>query len=197
MKAKSILSLPLEAGRRGERFFALLNIERGRVSIALPRFCVREVDMKSQHEHPFKVIGTRPIRHDGVDKVTGRAPLWGRILRCRVSCTVKCYAAHNPHARIKSIDTSKAKALPGVKAVITGADFPEIGTGAAGKSEENFVNPRHLAFNIMARDTVLYDGHAVAAVAAISTHIAEEALTLITVEYEPLPFVQNVLEAMR
>ena len=108
----------------------------------------------------------------------------------------KVLRSPHPHARITSIETAEAQALPGVKAVITGADFPEIEPGML-QIGENFVNPRHLATNIMARGKVLYDGHAVAAVAATNPHVAEEALKLIRVEYEPLPFVQNVREAMR
>src|SRR5689334_420637 len=143
----------------------------------------------------LKVVGTRPIRPDGVDKVIGRAAfgadmtmpgmLWGKVLR-----------SPHAHARIKSIDTSKAAALPGVKAVVTSADFPEI------KSEEAFVgegpmNFRDLSYNCMARGKVLYDGHAVAAVAATSPAIAEEAVELIEVEYEVLPHVIDVEDAMK
>jgi CO/xanthine dehydrogenase Mo-binding subunit len=143
----------------------------------------------------LKVVGTRPIRPDGVDKVTGRANfgadmtmpgmLWGKIKR-----------SPHAHARIKSIDTSKAAALPGVKAVVTAADFPEI------PNEEAFVgegpmNFRDLSRNCMARGKALYEGHAVAAVAATEPWIAEEALDLIEVEYEVLPFVIDVEDAMR
>ena len=111
--------------------------------------------------------------------------LWGKVLR-----------SPHAHARIKSIDTSKAAALPGVKAVVTSADFPEI------PSEEAFVgegpmNFRDLSYNCMARGKVLYDGHAVAAVAATSPAIAEEALDLIEVEYEVLPHVIDVEDAMK
>ena len=151
--------------------------------------------MEAQHEHQFKVIGTRPIRHDGVDKVTGRAR-YGADIALPGLLHGKVLRSPHPHARIKSIETAEAQALPGVKAVITGADFPEIEPGML-QIGENFVNPRHLATNIMARGKVLYDGHAVAAVAATSPHVAEEALKLIRVEYEPLPFVQDVREAMQ
>src|SRR5271168_2298354 len=141
-----------------------------------------------------KVVGTRPIRPDGVDKVTGRANfgadmvmpgmLWGKVKR-----------SPHAHARIMSINTEKARALPGVKAVITWEDFPPI------PSEEAFVgegpmNFRDLSRNVMARDKVLYDGHAVAAVAAVSPLVAAEALDLIEVEYEALPFVIDVEAAM-
>jgi CO/xanthine dehydrogenase Mo-binding subunit len=99
------------------------------------------------------------------------------------------------HARILGIKADKALALPGVKAVVTAVDFPEI------RSEEAFVgegpmNFRDLSRNVMARDKVLYEGHAVAAVAAISPSIAAEAVELIEVEYEVLPHVIDVEAAM-
>src|SRR5580698_5525393 len=142
----------------------------------------------------LKVVGTRPIRPDGVDKVTGRAVfaadtrasgmLWGKVLR-------------SPHAqaRIVSIDTSKAEALKGVYAVVTAADFPEI------PSEEAFVgegpmNFRDLALNCMARTKVLYEGHALGAVAASTQEIADQALALIDVTYEVLPHVIDADAAM-
>jgi CO/xanthine dehydrogenase Mo-binding subunit len=143
----------------------------------------------------LKVVGTRPIRPDGVDKVTGRAVfaadtrasgmLWGKIKR-----------SPHAHARIISIDTSKAAALPGVKAVMTAADFPVIASEEAfmGEGPMNF---RDLSYNCMARGKVLYDGHAVAAVAATSASIAEEAVDLIEVKYETLPYVIDVEDAMK
>jgi CO/xanthine dehydrogenase Mo-binding subunit len=143
----------------------------------------------------FKVIGTRPIRHDGVDKVTGRAIygadvqmsglLHGRILRSSI-----------PHGRIKKIDASKALALPGVEAVVTCADLPDPGNRIA-ELGEGAINLSHLSSNCLARGKVLYKGQAVAAVAATSGHIAEEALKLIQVEYEPLPHVTEVCAAMK
>src|SRR5437773_8880175 len=143
----------------------------------------------------LRIVGTRPVRPDGVDKVIGRATfgadmvmpgmLWGKIKR-----------SPHAHARIVSIDASKALALPGVKAVVTAADFPEI------PSEEAFVgegpmNFRDLSYNCLARGKVLYDGHAVAAVAATSQAIADEAIGLIEVEYEVLPPVIDVEDAMK
>jgi CO/xanthine dehydrogenase Mo-binding subunit len=99
------------------------------------------------------------------------------------------------HARIVSIDASKALKLPGVRAVVTADDFPDIA------SEEAFVgegpmNFRDLSRNCMARDKALYEGHAVAAVAAISQAICDEALELIDVKYEVLPYVIDVEAAM-
>jgi CO/xanthine dehydrogenase Mo-binding subunit len=142
----------------------------------------------------LKVVGTRPVRPDGVDKVTGRAQfgadmvmagmLWGKVKR-----------SPHAHARIVSIDASKALKLPGVRAVVTADDFPDI------PSEEAFVgegpmNFRDLSRNCMARGKALYEGHAVAAVAAISQAIADEALELIDVKYEVLPHVIDVEAAM-
>ncbi len=137
------------------------------------------------HEGPFNVLGTRPDRPDGVDKVTGRARfgadayapgmLHGAILR-----------SPHAHARILRIDTSKAEALEGVKAVVTRADFAE------GLEGEDW----NILENIMAGDKALYDGHAIAAVAATSKFIARDALALIEVEYEVLPHVTDVDAAM-
>ncbi len=132
----------------------------------------------------FKVVGTRPLRPDGTDKVTGRArfgadafapgQLIGKILR-----------SPHAHALIKSIDVSAAAKLPGVKAIVTRDDFSE--------NEDQ----RDILVNIMARKKALYEGHAVAAVAATSTIIAKKALRLIKVEYEVLPHVTDVDEAMK
>ena len=150
--------------------------------------------MAAQQEHKFKVIGTRPIRHDGVDKVTGRAQ-YGADISLAGLLHGKVLRSPHAHARIRSIDTSAAEALPGVKSVITAQDFPDIGPGMAAMGELP-INPQHISLNCMARDKVLYDGHVVAAVAATSPHIAEEAAKLINVEYEVLPHVQSVVEAM-
>jgi CO/xanthine dehydrogenase Mo-binding subunit len=111
--------------------------------------------------------------------------LHGRVLRSPI-----------PHGRIKKIDASKALALPGVEAVVTSADFPEPGDRIA-ELGEGAVNLRHLSSNCMAHGKVHYKGQAVAAVAAVSPHVAEEALKLIAVEYEPLPHVTEVIDAMR
>src|SRR5215510_9159180 len=146
-------------------------------------------------EHKFKVIGTRPIRHDGVDKVTGRAR-YGADISLPGMLHGKVLRSPHAHARIKSIDASAALALPGVKAVITGADFPQLPAGVVQMGELP-MNPRYMAMNLMAHDKVLYDGHPVAAVAATSPHIAEEALKLIKVEYEVLPHVLDAEAAMK
>ncbi len=142
----------------------------------------------------YKVIGTRPIRHDGVDKVTGRA-IYGADFHITGLLHGRVLRSPHAHARIISIDTSRAEALPGVKGVVTAEDLPaaedkitDLGEGA--------VNLKYLCDNILASDKALYRGHAIAAVAATNPHIAEEACTLIDVEYEVLPPVLEVRQAM-
>ncbi len=144
------------------------------------------LDKDTPFTREFRIVGTRPVRPDGIDKVTGRARygadmvmpgmLVGRILR-----------SPHAHARIRSIDTSKAEALEGVKAVITRRDFPETVPDDVADILEN----------VMAGEKALYDGHAVAAVAAVSDKVAREALKLIEVDYEVLPHVIDVDEAMK
>jgi CO/xanthine dehydrogenase Mo-binding subunit len=146
-------------------------------------------------ETKYRVIGTRPVRPDGVDKVTGRAVYGADIVLPRMAHG-KILRSPYAHARIKRIETRVAEALPGVLAVMTAADLPEAFGMAAG-GEGGDINMRHASNNVMARDKVLYEGHAVAAVAATSPHIALEALKLIEVEYEGLPPVLDVREAMR
>ncbi len=142
----------------------------------------------------YRVVGTRPIRHDGHDKVTGAAKygadtqlagmLYGKIVRSP-------YA----HARIRSIDTSKAEALPGVAAVTTSFDFPLIDSRPIDFGEL-MGNTRMMAEHVMAREKVLYKGHAVAAVAAVNAHVADQAAQLIEVDYEVLPTVLTLHDAL-
>ena len=143
----------------------------------------------------YKVIGTRPVRPDGADKVTGRA-IYGGDMRLTGMLHGKVLRSPHAHARIRSIDTSKAKALPGVKAVVTARDMPKAEDRMANLGEMS-VNVQHLSNNALAYDKVLYRGHAVAAVAATNVHIAEEALKLIEVDYEVLPAAIDVLGAMK
>ena len=151
--------------------------------------------MATADKPKYKVIGTRPIRHDGVDKVTGRAK-YGADLKLTGMLYGAMLRSPHAHARIKRIDTSKAAAAPGVRAVATSADLPEQGDRVV-ELGEGAVNMRHLSSNVLAREKVLYKGHAVAAVAADSIHLAEEAVKLIEVEYEVLPPVLDVRQAMR
>ena len=143
----------------------------------------------------YDVVGTRPVRHDGADKVTGRALygadftmaglLYGAILR-----------SPHAHARVRSIDTSKAEALPQVRAVVTFKDLPDPADRTVDLGE-GLTRLKYIRDNVLASDKVLYKGHAVASVVAASLHDAEEALKLIEVDYEPLPAVLTAPDAMR
>ena len=143
----------------------------------------------------YKYVGTRPVRPDGVDKVTGRAQygadqdlpnmIYGKVLR-----------SPHAHARIKSVDVSGALAMPGVYAAVSGADFPACGE-ADMLGGEGGGSVADVAKNIMARDKALYHGHAVAAVAANSLELADRALDAIKVDYDVLPPVLDVLGAMQ
>ena len=144
----------------------------------------------------FDTVGTNPIRHDGADKVTGRAKygadtilpgmLYGKILR-----------SPHAHAVIKSVDTSAAAAHPGVHAVVTSADWPETSMKLVDLAEGSIHNLGFLSMNVLARGKALYKGHAIAAVAAVSAHVAEEATKLIKVEYEVLKPVLTAIEGMK
>jgi CO/xanthine dehydrogenase Mo-binding subunit len=145
----------------------------------MSRTSIGEITMEN-----FSSVGKRIPKRDAIDKVTGRATyiqdlkvpgmLYGRILRSKY-----------PHARIVRIDTSRARKLLGVRAVITAEDVPAI------------------RYGFMKDQPVLKSGKVrsyrdeVAAVAAIAPDIADEALNLITVEYEALPGVFDPLEAMK
>ena len=143
----------------------------------------------------YTVIGTRPPRVDAPDKVTGRAIYGPDVVLPRMAYG-KILRSPYAHARIRSIDTSQAEALPGVYAVVTARDLGQT-TDRTAQVGESSVSFKFLCDNNLASDKVLYVGHAVAAVAASSPHIAEDALKLIKVDYEPLPPVTDVLEAMR
>jgi len=135
----------------------------------------------------LKYIGTRPVRPDGLEKVTGRANfgadhalpgmLHGKVVR-----------SPNAHAHIRAIDTRAAEAVPGVLAVITAADFPDRAR----------FSWRRKAFNdnLLASDKVFYHGHAVAAVAATSAAAAQAGADAVVVDYEVLDPVTDALEAL-
>ena len=135
----------------------------------------------------YEVVGTRFNRPDGIDKVTGKArygadasapgQLVGRVLR-----------SPHAHAQILKINTKKAEKLPGVKSVVTFEDMPDLTGGDQGLAD--------ILENCMARGRALYDGHAVAAVAAVDEQTAAKALKLIDVKYKKLPHVTDVDEAM-
>jgi len=142
----------------------------------------------------FKVVGTSPLRHDGVDKVTGRAA-YGADIRLPSMLYGAVLRSPHAHAKIISIDTSAAEKLHGVHAVITANELPDLESKVV-ELGESVTNRRHQSSNVLARDKVLYFGHAVAAVAATNIHVAQEALNLIRVEYEVLPPVLDVHKAM-
>src|SRR5262249_30210912 len=143
----------------------------------------------------YQVIGTRPIRHDGVDKVTGRA-LYGADFTAAGLLHGRVLRSPHAHAMIRGIKVAAALQLPGVEAVVTSADLPDPGNRVAEPGEGAIKLP-DLSRNCLARGKVLYKGHAGAAVAATNPHIAEEALKRIEVEYEPLPPVTDVTAAMQ
>ena len=140
----------------------------------------------TENPRTYKYIGTRPVRHDGLDKVTGKAR-FAADLDMTGQLRAALVRSPHAHARIVSIDTSKAEAMPGVKAVVTGADFADL-------------DPTHpefdMAVNLMARDEVLYNGHVVAAVAAVTTAQAAAAAAAVEVSYDPLPAVLTIDEAI-
>ncbi|NEK24174.1 molybdopterin-dependent oxidoreductase [Sulfitobacter sp. JBTF-M27] len=131
----------------------------------------------------FNSVGTRPLRPDGVDKVTGRAR-YGADFNMPGQLVARVLRSPHAHARIKNIDTSRAEAVKGVKAIVTAADLPDLTDGDAGLFA--------ILDNCMAREKAMYDGHAVAAVAAIDQKAAKAALNLIDVDYEVLPHVVDV-----
>ena len=147
-------------------------------------------------DNGYSVIGTRPVRHDGIDKVTGDAKygadifpqgvLYGKILRSP-------YA----HAMIKSIDVSAAKKLQGVKAIVTGNDLLPPGEDKEIKVGEATKNLKYIREATLATKKVLYVGHPVAAVAADNPHIAEEAISLIKVTYEQIAHSLTALDGIR
>jgi len=143
----------------------------------------------------FKYIGQRTIRPDGFDKVTGRAAygadltlpgmIWGKTLR-----------SPHAHAKIISIDTSKAEAHPDVMSVATFEDFVTLQSESVAGTE-GASGVLDVARNCLADDKVLYHGHAIAAIAARTERAAKDALDLIDVEYELLPSVMDVEDAMK
>ena len=143
----------------------------------------------------YKTVGARPIRPDGADKVTGRAQFSADI-QLPGMLSGKVLRSPHAHARILSIDTRAAEAVPGVIAVVTAADLVAI-AGKGGEQGQSLADADYADQQMLAHDKALYHGHAVAAVAATSPHIAEEAVKLVQVEYEVLPHVLGAREAMR
>ncbi len=141
----------------------------------------------SYTDQKFNVVGTRVKRPDGLEKVTGRAK-YGADASAPGQLVGLILRSPHAHANIVKIDTSKAEKLAGVKAVITSKDLPDHTGGNRGMLD--------ILENCMARGRALYDGHAVAAVAAIDRQTAKKALKLIKVTYKVIPHVTDVDEAM-
>ncbi|MEE8422370.1 MAG: xanthine dehydrogenase family protein molybdopterin-binding subunit [Dehalococcoidia bacterium] len=140
-----------------------------------------------------RVIGTRPVRPDGVDKVTGRA-IFGADVRQQGTLYGRVLRSPHAHAVIKSIDASKALALDGVYAVVTAADLPEAGDRVV----PTIRGPMPLQWrldHLIASSKALFRGHAIAALCATDPHLAEDAIDLIEVEYELLPPVMSGADA--
>ena len=146
-------------------------------------------------EIEYNVVGKRPVRPDGVDKVTGRAQ-YGADIQLTGLLHGKVLRSPHPHARIRSINTAQAQALPGVKAVITAQDLP---FASLSKDElgADYGRLKFASDHILASDKALYKGHPIAAVAAVNPHIAESALALIEVDYEVMDAVIDVRQAMQ
>ena len=153
------------------------------------------IEATTETPNKYKVIGTRPIRHDGADKVTGKAVYTSDLHVPNMAFGAFIRSPH-AHARIISIDTSEADNMPGVLATCTSADLPDL-WDKGDNLGEGYINYAHLSGNILARGKALYKGHAVAAVAATNAHLAEEAAKRIKVEYEPLPATTWVIDAMQ
>ena len=156
-----------------------------------------ETDKGLAEPAQYRIVGTRAPRLDGLEKVTGAAR-FGADIHITGMLHGKMLTSPHAHARILSIDTRDAEAIPGVKAVITAKDFPILEQQQAiDFIAEQFRGARIMAEHFMARDKVLYRGHPVAAIAATSPHIAEEAAKLIHVDYEVLPAVFTIEDALK
>ena len=142
----------------------------------------------------FKYVGTRPLRPDGPDKVTGRAK-YGADLNLQGMLHAHIVRSPHAHAIIKSIDFSEALALPGVVATMSGDDLPEPGDKLM-KGAEIEMKLKDMSPVIMARGRVLFHGQPVAAVAATSASLAAEAAKLVKVDYGVLPHVIDMHEAL-
>jgi carbon-monoxide dehydrogenase large subunit len=145
---------------------------------------MEKIPIMSNQERKLESIGQSPVRLDAREKVTGRT-LYAVDLKMAGMLYAKVLRSPHPHARILHIDATKAWSLPGVVAVVTGKDFP--GSLGATVQDQSF----------LAGDKVRFVGDAVAAVAAVNLDTAEEALSLIHVEYELLPALFDPVEAMK
>ncbi|MDG6926583.1 MAG: xanthine dehydrogenase family protein molybdopterin-binding subunit [Nitrososphaerota archaeon] len=133
----------------------------------------------------FSVVGSRQPRHDSRLKVSGAA-VFGTDFSLPNMLRGKILRSQYAHAKIQRLDVSAAAAMPGVRAVVTSDDFPSKPFGPFVKDQ-----------SVLARDKVYYHGQPLCAVAADSVEIAERALGLVEVDYDPLPIIDSVHEAMK
>ncbi len=143
----------------------------------------------------LRIIGKRVPRVDARERVAGEA-IYAADLKLPGLAHARILGSPHAHARIRGIDTSRAEVLDGVLAVVTAADFPELPLGAMIPMGETGYDMWMVATSNMARDKVFWVGHPVAAVAAVDVHVAEAALKLIEVDYEPLPAAVDLADAM-
>ena len=144
----------------------------------------------------YNIIGTSLPKVDAPERVTGKAT-YGADLNLPGMLWAKLVRSPHAHARIKKIDTRKASAVPGVKAIITAKDLPSLPKGAtAPLVGEVSIDMSAIREIVMASDKARYHGQVVAAVAATDPFIAAEAADLVHVDYEVLPVVEDVLQAM-
>ena len=152
----------------------------------------------SQQVGPMDTIGRNIPRIDAYERVTGRATYTGDV-RLPGMLYARVLPSPHPHARIRSIDVSKAEALPGVRAVVTHETHELIyssGSIAGGRQYNDAAKDITQHVRYMFDNPVRFVGQPVAAVAAVNRHVAEEALQLIEIDYEELPFVLDPEEAL-
>ncbi len=150
--------------------------------------------MSATDTRDLRIVGKRVPRVDAGERVTGRAIYPADLVRPGM-VVGRVKRSSQAHARILSIDVSKAKALKGILAVVTAADFPEVPPNTIIPFGETGADAWVSAVIVMARDRVLWRGQPVAAVAAVDRATADAALDLIEVAYAPLPVVMDIAAA--
>ena len=151
--------------------------------------------MATETSENYSIVGKRPIRHDGADKVTGKA-LYGADTNLPGMLYGKVLRSPHAHAIIKSIDLSEAVTHPNVRALVTSEDLAPLPDKNSEIGEDLYANAKYVRDRILASDKVLFKGHPIVAIAADSVHEAEELLDLIKIEYQVLPSVTDVESAM-
>ena len=139
----------------------------------------------NRKETNFKVVGTPVPRADGVAKVSGRTR-YAADVDCQGALWAKILRSPYPHAKLLRVDVSKARSIPGVKAIVTGED-----------AKSCYIGKQIRDMPVLCWDVVRFIGDRVAAIAAETCDAAEEAISLIDVEYEQLPAVYDPRDAMK